>query len=77
MKMHAVTSSQIREIGHDPETNTLAVRFNTGSLYHYAGVNAKQFDEFKGAKSIGSHFGKHFKKNEKHPYTRSPEKVVK
>ncbi len=70
MKMHQVTSSQIKEIGHDPEFNILAVRFNTGALYHYGGVTPKQFDEFKESKSIGSHFGKHFKSNDKHRYTR-------
>ena len=33
--MHGVTSSQIKEIGHDPKTNTLAVRFkHGGTLYH-------------------------------------------
>ena len=61
MKMRSVKSSQIKEIGHDPLTGTLAVRFNTGALYHYAGVDAKKFEEFKAAPSIGSHFGKHIK----------------
>ncbi len=61
MKMHSVKSSQIKEIGHDSLTNTLAVRFNTGSLYHYTGVDSKKFEEFKSAPSIGSHFGKHIK----------------
>ena len=61
MKMHSVKSSQIKEIGHDPLTNTLAVRFNTGSLYHYTGVDAAKFNEFHKAPSIGSHFGKHIK----------------
>jgi hypothetical protein len=61
MHMHRVTSSQIKEIGHDPATDTLAIRFNTGVLYHYAGVNAKKFAEFHAAKSIGSHFGAHIR----------------
>ena len=43
--MHGVTSSQLKEIGHDPATNTLAVRFkHGGTLYHYAGVDAKKFE---------------------------------
>lgn len=66
--LHKVTSSQISEIGHSG--TTLAIRFLNGSLYHYGGVTPKQFDEFKESKSIGSHFGKHFKSNDKHRYTR-------
>lgn len=71
MQMHSVKSSQIKEIGHDPADSTLAIRFNTGALYHYSGVSTKQFDEFKSAESIGSHFGKHIKG--KHEYKRIPE----
>ena len=74
--MQPVKSSQIKAIGHCPETNTLAVRFHgrdeteEGSLYHYANVSAVQFDEFLKAESIGIHFGKHFKKNPVHPYAK-------
>lgn len=63
--MHGVQSSQIKEIGFDQATNTLAVRFNAkngpGSLYHYSGVDAETFEKFKSAESIGAHFGKHIK----------------
>lgn len=72
MQMFPVKSSQIKEIGHDPETNTLAVRFNTGGLYHYAGVDIKKFAEFKGAKSVGSYLGQHIKG--KHDFTKIIEK---
>lgn len=41
MHMHSVTSSQIKEVGFDKESGTLAVRFNTGGLYHYKGVSEK------------------------------------
>ena len=51
--------------------NTLAVRFNTGALYHYTGVDAAKFNEFHKAPSIGSHFGKHIKGV--HDYKRIPE----
>lgn len=73
--MDAVASSQIAEIGHDPASNTLAVRFKQdkfapkGSLYHYANFTAEDFQEFKSAKSIGR-FHKAFIKpyHEKYPY---------
>lgn len=72
--MHAVTSSQINAIGHDPATNTLSIQFKSkdgtaGSTYHYADFGAEAFAAFKGAESIGSHFGKHIKPHAaKHPY---------
>lgn len=33
--MKPVKSSQVHSHGYDPVTKTLAVKFNTGSLYHY------------------------------------------
>ena len=71
-----VESSQIQAIGHDAETNTLAVRFKTwkgepSSLYHYANVTAEDFAAFKGAESIGKHFGRYIKPfPEKYPFTK-------
>lgn len=75
--MQDVKSSQIHSIGHDPETNTLAIRFldwktkGPSSLYHYQNFTAADFEAFSGAESIGSHFGKHIKPyDKKHPYTK-------
>jgi hypothetical protein len=64
--MNPVDSSQIHSIGHDAESNTLAIRFKNykgdlGSLYHYDNFTADDFAAFKGADSLGSHFGKHIK----------------
>lgn len=74
----AVKSSQIESIGHHPETNTLAIKFKgwgdkPGSVYHYQNFTAQQFDEFKKAKSIGSHFKTNIKTfTEKHPFVKQP-----
>ncbi|CAJ5575871.1 KTSC domain-containing protein [Burkholderia pseudomallei] len=72
-----VESSQIHGIGHDPATNTLAIRFKnrtTGaptSLYHYANFTAEDFEAFRDAESIGLHFGKNIKPyDKKYPYTK-------
>ena len=74
-----VQSSQIAAIGHDAETNTLAIRFHKGygrdqvpgSLYHYENFTAEDFEAFKAAESIGRHFGQHIKScTEKHPFTK-------
>ena len=71
--MHGVTSSQVKEIGHDPATNTLAVRFSHGgTLYHYAGVDAKKFEEFKTSESMGSFLGQKIKGH--HEFTKIIEK---
>lgn len=72
--MDSVESSQIHSIGHDAETQTLAVRFKNkdgapSSLYHYRQFTTDDFAAFKGAESIGSHFYKHIKPaKEKYPY---------
>ena len=52
--MQPVESSQIAAIGHDAETNTLAVRFKNWkgvptSLYHYRNFNAEDFAAFSRA----------------------------
>lgn len=73
--MHPVDSSQIQSIGHDAASNTLAIRFRNkagaGGLYHYANFPAAEFEAFKGAESIGSHFGKFIKpETTKYPFTK-------
>lgn len=77
-----VDSSQIHSIGHDPQTNTLAVCFKrgtgaargAGSIYHYSNFTAEEFEAFKNAESIGKHFGGYIKPfPEKYPYHRVAE----
>lgn len=77
--LQTVQSSQIHSIGHDPSTNTLAVRFfrgygrdqRPGSLYHYENVTAEEFEAFKNAESMGRHFGRAIKPfADKYPYTK-------
>jgi hypothetical protein len=77
--MQPVESSQIHSVGHDPETNTLAIRFfsgwgekkRVGSLYHYQNFTAEDFEAFKSAESLGKHFGGQIKPfADKYPYTK-------
>lgn len=73
MNMQPVTSNQITEIGHDAATNILAVRFkHGGTLYHYAGVDAEKFEQFRAAESIGAFLGQQIKG--KHSFTKIAEK---
>jgi formylglycine-generating enzyme required for sulfatase activity len=73
--MIPVESSQIAAVGHDLDTNTLAIQFTaksgTGSVYHYSNFTAEDFAEFMGAESLGSHFGKVIKPNaDRFPYVK-------
>ena len=74
--MTPVESSQLEAIGHDPATNTLAIRFKSrgdrpGSLYHYQNFTAKDFEDFQKAESKGSHFIRSIKPYaDTFPYTR-------
>ncbi|CAI2430286.1 KTSC domain-containing protein [Serratia liquefaciens] len=79
INMTPVESSQIDSIGHNPATNTLAIRFKSkgapSSLYHYSNVTAEDFAAFSGAESVGSHFYKHIKADtERFPFQRINEK---
>lgn len=58
-----VQSSQVKAIGYDAGTKTLAVQFarGAGAIYHYPNVSQETFDAFKGAESIGTYFGQHIK----------------
>jgi hypothetical protein len=61
VKLTPVKSGSIAAIGHDAERNVLAVQFKGGGLYHYPNVTAQAHAALIGAKSIGSHFGQHFR----------------
>lgn len=83
MEMKEVKSSQIHSIGHDPETNTLAIRFHgkngPGGLYHYPNCTAEQFTAFHGCESKGKFFGSFKNAKDKdgkllHPHTKINEK---
>lgn len=54
-------SSQIAGFGYDTASQTLAVNFKHGGLYHYAGVPADVFAKMQSAESAGSFLHKHIK----------------
>lgn len=61
-------SSQIESMGHDPETNTLHVKFRRGGHYSYSGVDAAKYARFQAAPSHGTFLGKEIKGV--HPFTK-------
>lgn len=69
IELNPVDSSQIKAIGHDPNTNTLAVQFHSGQTYHYDNVDAVKFQALRDAPSVGKHLHQHIRSNpDKHPF---------
>lgn len=58
-----VVSNQVKAIGYDEDTKTLAVTFNRGegAIYCYPNVQPETFVAMKTAESIGGFFGTHIK----------------
>ena len=61
IKMVPVKSSQIKAIGHDASTKTLAIEFSSGGIYHYADVPAEKYHALLQAESKGKHLHRHIK----------------
>lgn len=61
--MQDVKSSQVKQVGYDPATKTLAVSFTrgAGAIYHYPNVSPEDHQKFLKADSLGIHFGQHIK----------------
>lgn len=66
-----VQSSIIKTVGYDAETETLAVEFHSGRIYHYADVSQKKVDALLCSESMGKHFGIHIKPH----HTCTPQEV--
>lgn len=62
--MQPVTSNQIRSLGYDHDSRTLAVAFTRGAqnVYHYPEVAPETACGFFMAESLGRHFGEHIAK---------------
>ena len=52
------TSKLMQAHGYQASTQTLAVRFGPGRIYHYKDVPQAVYDEFAAAESIGVAFAK-------------------
>ena len=59
IKMNAVTSTSISEIGY--KYRTMMVKFNNGKMYEFKKVPRAMFDEFKKAMSKGKFFNEKIK----------------
>lgn len=58
--MKSVTSSNVKAIGHDPETNTTRVEFHSGAVCDYPDSSADECASCCGARSVGKAFYRTF-----------------
>ena len=61
--MVPVESNQVKAIGYDADSKTLAVTFarGPGNIYHYPNVEPKTHAAFMASESKGNFFGQHIK----------------
>ena len=56
MERIPVTSTDIRAIGYDADSQTLEIEFNSGGVYRYSGVPSGEHDGIMAAASHGKYF---------------------
>ena len=65
MTMQPVKSSNVKDVGHDADTNTLGVQFHSGATYHYHDVPAEKHAALLASESIGKFIGTDIKPHHK------------
>jgi hypothetical protein len=60
-QMTPVSSSNVAELGYDPDNQIVYVRFLDNRLYVYKGVSQSEYDGLLNAPSIGSYLHRNFK----------------
>jgi KTSC domain len=55
-----IGSSVIKDVAHDPVTNTLKVRFTSGKEYHYPGCGPEHFKALTDLNGREGSAGKYF-----------------
>lgn len=62
IKLKPVKSSAIAELGRDPVTGTLAIKFSSGHMYHSTTpIAPEDHSAFEAAESVGSHYHRHIR----------------
>ena len=56
MDRAAVSSSNLAEVGYDPDTETLEIMFRSGFIYQYYNMPAFMYERFMQANSLGTFF---------------------
>ena len=68
MERNDVSSSNVKSVGYDGQTNTLEVEFHSGHVYQYYGVPERVYDEMMRAPSKGQFL--HLEVRNGYPYSR-------
>ena len=58
-----VSSSDLRSVGYNPESQTLEIEFRSGGVYRYSGVPESVYRSLMAASSHGKYFHEHIKDN--------------
>ena len=61
MNRQHVSSSNIRSIGYDSNSQTLEIEFHSGGIYQYYNVPNSTYNALMSASSHGSFFHRHIK----------------
>ena len=61
MERESVNSTNIDEIGFDPDNDVLEILFKNGRLYQYLNVPAFVYEQLRHASSIGKYFNAEIK----------------
>jgi len=56
-----VQSSNIRSVGHDANSSTLEIEFNSGSVYQYLNVPESEYKNLMSASSKGRYLNRNIK----------------
>ncbi|SCU87797.1 conserved hypothetical protein [Cupriavidus necator] len=56
-----VVSSNVASIGYDPDSSTLEIEFNNGSIYQYFDVSENIYEELRTSGSIGGYLATNIK----------------
>jgi len=58
MERRSIISTNLKEVGYDPDKEILEVKFTWGGLYHYFKVPEEQYINLMTTKSAGKYFNK-------------------
>lgn len=69
MNFVSVSSSDLSQVGYNPQTHELTVIFHSGGVYTYSGVLPQEYSGLINAGSVGRYFHAYIKQHQfRHGY---------